>query len=288
MQDINWNDLRFVLAVARAGTLASAARLLSVNETTVSRRVARIETILGSQLFHRADGAHLPTEAGAAVLAHAERVESEIASLRETASGANLAVAGNVRLTSIPLLLNRLLVPEISVLLGVHPQLRLELIAEPRNLSLTKRDADIALRLARPDKEQRVLARRLALLQYAVFGPRSKAAASLPWITYIDDMLELPHVAWLDEAARAEKEKPSIAVNDLEVALHAMQAGLGKSLLPCVVGDHCDGLERLSGEQPVLARELWFLVHPDLAHLARVKAVAAWIEDAIRRRVKPN
>ncbi|THD52346.1 MAG: LysR family transcriptional regulator [Bradyrhizobium sp.] len=287
MQDLNWNDLRYVLAIARSGGAhGPAGRLLGVNETTVSRRLARIEAILGSKLFQRSEGSLRLTDVGHRVVERAERIELEVEAVKEMTGGTKSAVAGHVRLTSIPVLINRLLFPDLKRLYKAHPDLRVEFIAEPRNLSLTKRDADLALRFARPDREQRVIARRIAQLKYAVYGPSGRKASPLPWITYEDRMLGLPHAAWLHQAVRADGGVASVVVNDSELALHAVKAGLGKSLLPTFVGETEKGLSKLSGGEAVLERELWLLVHPELKHLARVKAVIAWIEAVVRGRVR--
>jgi len=284
VQDLDWHDLRYVLTVARERALAPAARILRVNETTISRRIARAEAALGSQLFHRTKGMLLPTEAGQLVIQHAERIEAEIDALGEPASGVDSLAAGCVRLTSIPLLVNRLIVPGICELKASHPLLRLELVAEPRNVSLTKRDADLALRLARPDKEQRVVARRIANLAYAVYGPAGKPSGALPWIAHEDAMAHLNHVAWMTRVMQDEHAgSPFLVANDSETILHAICAGLGKSILPCAVADRESRIVRLSGEAPILSRELWLLVHPELKHLRRIKVVVAWLEHIVNK-----
>src|SRR5262249_52113341 len=137
-------------------------------------------------------------------------------------------------------------------------------------------------RLARPNKEQRVIARRIAQLQYAVYGPSDADGSVPPWIAYDDSMLELPHAAWLHEAIRAEGTVPGLVVNDADVALCAIEAGLGKSLLPAAIGDSTPGLSRLSGEEAILEREVWLLVLPELKHLSRIKAVIAWLEKVFK------
>jgi DNA-binding transcriptional LysR family regulator len=284
MQDLNWYDLRFVLAVAREQALAPAARALRVNETTIARRIARAELILGSRLFHRTRGKLLPTEAGQIVIQHAERIEAEVGALGELATAADSHAAGSVRLTANPLLVNRLLVPAIAELQALQPMLRLELVAEPRNLSLTKREADLALRLARPDKEQRVVARRIGDLSFAVYGPAGKRRRSQRWIALDDAMAHLPNAAWIRRAIQQEDAAPPLlTVNDADTMLHSIGNGLGRSLLPCAIADRDPTLARLSGKAPVLTRELWLLVHPDIRHLARIKAVVGWLEQTVSR-----
>jgi DNA-binding transcriptional LysR family regulator len=284
MPDLDWNDLRYVLAIARTGAHAAASRRLRVNETTLYRRLARIEACLGFRLFQRIEGSLLPTDLGHRVIAHAERMELAAGAVVEAANGGKSTAGGTVRLTSVPILINRLLLPELKELRDAHPDLRVELIAEPRNLSLTKRDADLALRLARPNKEQRVIARRIAQLRYAVYGPQDSSGAALPWIAYDDSMLELPHAAWIHQTVRAEGSAPGLVVNDSELALHAIKAGLGKSLLPMAIGENEPGLSRLIGNEAVLAREVWLLVLPELKHLTRIRVAVAWLEKVIKGR----
>ena len=284
MQGLNWNDLRFVLAVARCQSLAGAARRLGVNESTVGRRVAEAERRLGARLFERSRGLFHPTEAGHAVVAGAERVELEVQAVETATSGADRLAAGAVRLTSVPIVVNRVLVPALPRLLRDHPQLRVELIAEPRDLSLTKREADIALRLARPRKGVRAVARRIGRLDYAVYGPSRKRAEALPWITYEDDMANLPQ--WRYMAERPVRDcgtPPPVTVNDAEAIIQSVKAGLGKSLLPVAIADREPGLVRLSDGPPPLSRELWLMVHPELRNLIRIRVVVDWLVSVVDR-----
>ncbi|MDH3596722.1 MAG: substrate-binding domain-containing protein, partial [Rhodospirillales bacterium] len=180
--------------------------------------------------------------------------------------------------TSVPIMVNRLLVPALPPLLRNHPQLRVELIAEPRDLSLTKREADIALRLARPRTEGRAIARRIGQLDYAVYGPFRRKIEPLPWITYDDTMADLPQGRWIAERAIRDPEAPpQVMVNDAEAILQSVKAGLGKSLLPTAVGDREPGLVRHGDGPTPLSRELWLMVHPELRELVRIRVVMDWL-----------
>ena len=131
MQAMEWSDLRYLLAVARAGTSAAAARRLGVNQTTVSRRIAAAERAIGARLFERIDGLLSPTAAGKAAIARAAQVEEAVTGLERDIGGADAAPEGLVRITAVPLLVNHVLIPALPDLLAAHPRLRLELIAEP-------------------------------------------------------------------------------------------------------------------------------------------------------------
>jgi DNA-binding transcriptional LysR family regulator len=284
MQDLDWDDLRYVLSLSRTRCIADAARKLGVNATTVARRIARVEGLLGVRLFERNAGILTPTDSGQIVISRAERVELDVDAVRDSVTGADTVEVGKVRVTAMPLVLNYILIPALPAFLRWHGRLQIELAADPRNLSVTNREADIALRMARPDNEYRLVARRVAMFDYAVYAV-SGANHTLPWITYESTWSHLPHALWMAKAIASDPEsETSITVNDSDLALNAVRAGLGRSLLPCRIADNLPELSRLSGTKPILSREMWLIVHPDLKHLARVRAVISWIERLLSER----
>ncbi|MEM7523458.1 MAG: LysR family transcriptional regulator [Pseudomonadota bacterium] len=285
MQDLNWSDLKFALALHRAGALTSAARALGVNETTVARRVKALDRSVGAALFRKgAAGGYALTETGRAVLRHAERIEAEaleISRLSQTGEG---EVQGVVRVTSPPVIVNRVLTPNLPSLRADHPKVTVELIPEPRDLSLTKRESDLAVRLARPTAGGLdVIGRRLGELSYRVYGKADlsdKAASDLDWIAYDGAHLHLPQAKWLAAAARRDgPDAPALRVADAETAIEAVAAGLGKSLLPAIAADVDDRLRAIESAQlaPPPEREVWLLSHRSDADVRAFRAVAKWI-----------
>ena len=291
MRDSNWNDLRVLLAVERDQRLAAAARRLGIDDTTVSRRLAALQDAAGQRLYQRLPDGRLDlTEAGQSLAALAERLERDLGAFELSAgTESGTGAAGVVRLTSVPFLVNRVLAPAAEGLFARYPKLQLELIAEARDLSLTRREADMALRLARPKLGGlRVKARRVGRLAYAAFGPKGRGprqAEKLPWITYEEASAHLPQARWM---AAAIRKAPSghaapLRVNDVEAAHEAVAAGLGRSMLPRLSADRDPRLVPLAeAEMPAEAsRELWLLVHGELQDLPRLKAVAQWIEESL-------
>lgn len=285
MQTTNWNDLRYILAVSRGRTLAAAARLLGVDDTTVARRLAALQEMIGVRLYERlTDGTLQLTASGERAALHAERIECEIGALDVALSGSDDMVSGTVRVTAVPIIVNHVLVPAAQRLLRHHPELRLEFVGEARDLSLTRREADLALRLSRPKTGgTKVTARRIGTVRYDVYASASCSAHDakrLPWITYDEAMAHLPQARWIAATALRDNERiAALHVNDAEGVLEAVIAGAGRSLLPCIVADGDRRLRRLGGKRsvPALSRELWLLTHSELRRLGRIEAVAAWI-----------
>lgn len=277
MSKENWDDLRVVLAASRSSNFSEAARLLSVNESTVVRRIAQIEERLAARLFDRVKGKLTLTAAGLEIANLAERIEIEVQSCTRMISGTDVRVAGTVRVTSVPILTNRILIPALQNLLREHPNLNVELVAESRSLSLTKREADIAIRLARPRDEVSVVARKLGELSYGVYLRKGAAEDTLRWVTYDDRMNDLPQAEWIAQTiGRGQGSVGQVMVNDAEALLACVQEGLGKTLLPVAVGERIGGLARSMQFPCELTREIWLLVHPDLRKLSRVRTVIDW------------
>jgi len=291
MQALNWDDLRYILAISRGRTLTSAARLLGVDDSTVARHLVAMQQAIGSRLYRRrADGTLQLTTLGERAALHAERIEREVSVLDAALSNTANSVAGTVRVTSVPIVVSHILVPAVPVLLTRHPDLHLELVGDARDLSLTRREADLALRLARPKTGgTRVTARRVGTIRYEIYASASCSARevkTLPWITYDEAMAHLPQARWIAAIAGGEHERiASVRVNDAEAVLEGVIAGLGRSLLPCVVADGDTRLQMLGAKRgaPALARELWLLTHSDLRALGRIEAVVKWIEEIAPR-----
>jgi DNA-binding transcriptional LysR family regulator len=279
MQGTDWDDLRFVLAVGRTQSYAGAARQLRVNESTVARRVARFERRLSAMLFERSNGVLQPTEAGTETMRRAERVELEIQAAESGLSGVNDRAAGTVRVTAACLFTNHIIAPALPPLLEDNPHLRIELVADGRDLSLINREADVAIRLARPETEFRSIAKRIGKLSYGAYISAAHEHGQLPWIAYDDRLSDLPQARWISEQmARDNADKSQVMINDAETLLRCLKLGLGKSVLPTIVGDKEPDLVRVERGVPPMTREIWLMVHPELRELTRIRVVMDWLE----------
>ena len=278
MQGSSWDELRFILAVARRRTMAGAARTLRVNESTVSRRISRTETRLRAKLFERSEGRLFPTQAGTEMVRRAEKIELEVQAAEEAVGGTDLQAAGTVRMTSVPMIVNRVLAPALPGFLLEHPDLQVDLIAEAADLSLIRREVDIAIRLARPQSEMRAIARRIGSVEYGIFVSRHLPAESALWITYSDSMSTLPQMRWISkQIGRSRSKLANTRVNDAETLLQFVKAGFGKSFLPVFVGDSDSSLVRVDDGSTDWSRELWLMVHPEMRHLTRMRVAIDWL-----------
>ncbi len=250
------------------------------------RRVPRI--VLGARLFERIEGTLRPTDAGEAAIAHAADVEEDVKALEDGIGNEDSAPAGQVRLTAVPVLVNRLIIPALPRFRATYPRIRLDLIALSRNVSLARHEADIALRLARPEHGGSALTKRIGHLDYATYGPRGHENERLPWIGYDASLAHLPHARFVLAEAKGGAPSP-FTVNDAEACLQAVAAGLGKSLLPCFAAEQEKRLARI-GPATIIVREVWLLAHRELRHQRRIDAVITWLEGlfaALSRNVAP-
>ncbi len=285
----DWNDLRLVLAITRAGNLSGAAGLLRVNHSTAFRRLGNLEERLGVRLFERLPGgSYLPTAAGERAAATAERIETEAASLDRDIAGHDLRLTGRLRVTSSETLAFRLLTPAIRHFRDAHPGITVELVIDNRVLNLSRREADIALRVMRPS-EGDLYGRKLADIAWTVYARRELAdehaegglpvLSSLPLIGWEEGVRGINAADWLGR--HVPEAQVVYRTNSVVNQLVAAKAGLGAAVLPCYLGDPEPDLRRLLDPVPELSRELWIVTHADLRRTARVRAFFDIVGEAL-------
>ncbi|CAM3804062.1 LysR family transcriptional regulator [Corallococcus sp. ZKHCc1 1396] len=264
---LDWEDLRFFVALARAGSLSAAARQLKVSHATVGRRVAALEDTLGRALFDRRVDGYALTAEGAAVLELATGMdERALAILRR--AGQESGLTGTVRLTAAETLAERFLIPRLAEFHRRHPGIELEVLSDPRSLSLARREADVAVRLARPQAGE-LFTRRLAAMTYGVYvAPGGDTSA---WVGYDDSFAHLPEAQWL--AQHAAGARVALRANGLAAQFAAVRAGFGKAVMPRWFAEEEGGLVEVPPPAPPPVREAWLVVHRDLKDVPRVRAL---------------
>lgn len=275
---VDWNDLKIVLAVARANSIKRACQKLQMTESTVSRHVSSLEEYLGAVLFERTPAGMIATHECRSLLEHLSRAETEVEAGVEAAATTNNAMAGSVRVTSVPMIVNHLLVPNVPRFMRQYSAIELEFVGIPADLSMARREADLAVRLSRPTADLGAVTRRLGSLNYGVFALKGRGREA-PWLTYEKDMSELPQARWI--SARVQKGNEQVCPlrsNDAECLFASVRVGLGKTLLPKEVASSLPDLVELSGYEDLPVREVWLLAHPNLIVTPRVRAVCEWLQ----------
>jgi DNA-binding transcriptional LysR family regulator len=287
---MDWDHLRFVLAVADAGGLSAAARTLRVDTATVSRRLDALEAELRCKLFHRSRQGLKATAAGTKLLTHARRIEGEVRALGFELSAEDRGLDGTVVITATEPIASGLVVPALDAFRARHPGIALELVTDIRALDLSRREADIALRLVRPH-EGDLKIRRLGSVAYALYAspgyiekhgtpdPRTgcKGHALIDWPAPYTIIAQVP---WL--RACAAHASVVLRSSSAMTRLAAAAAGAGMALLPRLIADPDPRLVRVPSEAPP-AQDLFLATHRDLAAVPRIRATLAFLADTARR-----
>lgn len=285
---MRWDDLRYLLAVARQGSLAKAARELRVDATTVGRRLDVLEKSLGTRLVLRGARTLALTEAAEAVVARAREVEDALRTLHD-AVGSEARAVGTVRLTTPEYLAHALVAPSLGDLHARHPGLDLELEVASGLVDVQRGDADLALRLV-PPRGDALVVRKLGEVAFTLYASRGylrRHGAPRPGDFHGHTVLV--YRVGLTSGAEAEEltrltagARRLLRSNSTVVLREAAAAGLGVALLPCFTGDRDARLARV-GAGVMARRPLWLVVHKDLQQSPRVRAASDWLAELCRK-----
>lgn len=282
---MNWDDLRLFLALVRSSRLASAARLVGLDATTVARRMQRLERTLEITLFEQASSGHLLTEQGRRLLEHAEMMEAAALRIAPLPERDGNALAGTIRLSVSEGFGSRILAPQLHRFTRPNPLVTLELIASTGFLNPSRREADIAVMLARP-KAGPLITKKLvdyhlglyAAASYAGTMPPIAAVADLiehRLISYVPDLIyspELHYLAELDPRLQA-----SVRSSSINAQAELIASGAGCGILPCFIGDQTAGLRRVLHDGIDIRRSFWLVTHRDVRGIARIDRFVDWL-----------
>src|SRR5450830_259678 len=274
----DWEGLRTFAAFVEAGSFSGAARSLDVTHATVSRRLQMLEIALQGPLFtRRGDDTEL-TRLGETVLGAAREMQAQTAQLARRLAGEDIRMEGKVRIASTDALATMFLAPRLPSLLDQWPNLDVEFSMSHHTVSLARRDADLAIRFARP-QDGELIARRLGKISYFLCGNLHwvqqwrAEPTSAAFIGYDDGVPEIPETLWL--ADRAGNNPVRFRSTSLVAQCMAARAGVGLALLP----QYLLAPElQLADAAPQLQREIWAVYHRDLKTLPRLRAVLDWLE----------
>jgi DNA-binding transcriptional LysR family regulator len=279
----DWEDVHFFLELTRLGSLSAAARSLGVTHATVGRRIASLEAILRVQLFDRRGGKFTLTPAGESAATAAGAMADGAQAIRRMTAGPSDAVVGKVRVTATEVFGSFFLMSRMRDLVVQNPGLEIELVIHNRNLSLARRDVDLAVRHARPEGAL-VITRKIADYASNFYADRAYVEARngqpFDFIGFTDDVVHQPMSLHTIRAA-GNQQRYSLKVNTQFARLAAARAGLGVGIVPKFVAHQYPDLVQVDVGVEPLIRELWLVAHPDVRAVARLRVTFDYMASAI-------
>ena len=288
LPSLDWDDLRYVLAISRDRSASRAGERLGVSHTTVGRRLRAIEEALGVRLFDQKSDGFVATAAGRDVAMVAERMEAELMSLEGRVLGSDQKLEGKLRVATMDLLFRRY-AGAFTSFMARYPSVELTVTASNDEVSLTRREADVALRMTSTPPEH-LVGRKVGRLDFAVYASRALAermgpGATLedyPWLAWDEQRSDM---RWLDGwlAANAPKARVAMRIDFSMLALRELVAsGVGVHFLACSEGDADAGLVRISEIDPAHSRDVWLLTLRELRGTSRIRAFMDHVEEQLR------
>ena len=273
---LSWDEFRLVKAISDSGSLGGAAEILGLNHSTVFRRLAALETTVGARLFERSREGYRPTVAGDEMIALAAMMANSIIGFERKLAGRDLRPSGQLRVTTAEAIGQQLLPAIMAQFRAQNSGVVIELKLSNQMLNLSRRDADVAIRLTN-DPPESLVGRRLCAVRSAVYCRRdlvssfgSRPLEAAPFVGFGDKFGPTAGRRWIETHVRpgrlVGKINSTLSMRELAVQ------GLGAALLPCFLGDVSPALVRLTPPLPELETGLWILTHSDLRRSLRVRA----------------
>jgi DNA-binding transcriptional LysR family regulator len=285
---MDWNDVRYFLALARLGSVRAAGKHLRVSHSTVARRLEALEAQLDTRLFDRSPDGYVLTSAGREMLRSAEIVEARMADLERAVARQDERLAGVVTVTCGDNFVARLLLRVLATLCATHPALELRFTTDPRPFDLSRREADVAVRALQTHTSppEALLGTRVAPVVLGSYVAVAHAARLDPergggaarWLGFEDRAIMQQLVA----SSSYPDLPPWGTFDSLEAVVEAARVGLGVAMLPVYVGDADPGLQRLERADLRHVADLWLLSHPDLRHTARIRVTRELVAGVFR------
>ena len=284
----DWNDLKYFLAVARAGTTLRAAKSLKVSQSTAARRIAALEKAIGVKLFDKRQSGYVPTEAGSALIETAEKVETATGVFDAAASAHKRGLSGTVRFTCSEIAVSSLMMSAIREFREAYPSVRLELITTDRKLDLASGEADVAFRAGMPPTEPTLVGRRLAIDTWSVYCTRPYAEkhgapeepedlAHHAFFTLNEDFRSVPIIDWI------EQNVPERAIvmrqNTVGGLFGSVRSGLGVAAVPDFLASSDPNLVRCFTPKVATHSEIWLVTHERLRKAPPVRALMDFLAE---------
>ena len=286
LNKVYWGQWETLLAVFRTGTYTQAAKLLRLDATTVGRRIKLLEKRLGGQLLFRQDGRLYPTDQCERLLCHIETASEALRSAElESSTVDSGAIWRSLRLTAPPFMINNLLAPSVKRLVENH-RIRIELLGTANNLSLSRREADIAIRIDDKPPEfktetDQIESEQIGLLNYSIYCAVEMNPKALPWAGLMEENVRTSGSQKMIEIAAPEGFQFRAYHFDALVEMTA--SGISKAMLPSLLADSDSRLKRIG--KPILQQPLWMLWHRQDQDVPHLKTTRSWIKELASKKM---
>jgi DNA-binding transcriptional LysR family regulator len=278
---MDWDHLRFFLALAKDHRLVVAARSLQVNHTTIARRISALEQEMGVQLFTRSNSGYELTDAGLQLQDIAKQVEKQIGNIRNQVNEVNQEITGVVRIGTTEGFGTVVIAPILNALGKQYPKLIIDLLALPRMVNLSRREADIVITLQRPTRGPYLVTKLqdyslhlYASPEYLANNPQIQARSDLDkqtFISYIDDLLFSKELSYLDDICRPQRI--AFRSTSIQAQLQAALSGLGIAILPSFMAEPVAGLVPVLKEEIEIIRSFWMIMPNEYRKIDRMNLV---------------
>jgi DNA-binding transcriptional LysR family regulator len=285
---MKWDDIKIFLALAETGTLAAAAKVTGQDATTIARGLHRLETVLGAALFEHARAGLTLSEAGHRLLAHAEAMEVGARAIQQKAKEGS-GLSGPIRLSVSEGFGTHFVASRLAGFAAAHPNVAVDLVASTGFLNPSRREADVAVMLARPRTGPLIVAK-LTDYRLGVYAARAyldahgevdslQALRGRRLVGYIPDLIYAPELRYLTELD--DQLEPSIRSSSINAQASLIASGAGCGILPCFIGDRSTDLVRIVPDIADIARSFWLVSHKDTRRVARIEAFILWLREEV-------
>lgn len=283
---LDWDDLRFFLTVAKAGSVRAASNELKVSHSTVGRRIEQLEENIGTKLFDRTPDGYQITVAGEGILASARKMDEEVNNIRRTVVGGDARLEGAIVVTLPDIAAIHMYMSDFADFQKLYPKISLEIQTSYEVFDLARREADVAIRMIsnQSSPPDYLIGRKLAAIHQAAYAHRDYPIDSTEasWLGWQDNERMLKVI----EAGGFSNRVIRGVFPNVLTQLSACQHGMGIALLPCMIGDNDPDLVRVPPGESITTYDVWLLSHPDLRDTARIRVFREFITERTAEKFK--
>lgn len=293
---MNWDDIKLFLEVARSERLSIAAKRLTIDASTLSRRLHKLEESLATKLFERTVDGHVLTPDGTQLLQYARRMELDAGQAFDNIKEKKSINSGRVRMGVTEAFGSFFITPNLIPLKQKFPNIQIELVHFSRDVKISRNEADIAIAVEKPKSTSTIITK-LCDYQLQLYGHASyletinnkvefSQLANYQWVSYVDNLLFTEQLSYLKELSDklCVNIIPSFQSTSITSQYKAIKSGLGIGILPCFLADQDASLVKLCIDDIKLMRSLYLVTHPESKRLSQVNTVWEYLKQLAQQK----